>query len=445
MKDLVNDGFARVVKPYIDTQNKKDREIVAPVEVSPAEAAHNTGDQIIFDGILYDVTAQIAVGDSLATTGAGANISAADNIETQINDQKTQIESVAAQAAAQNKTTQEMLASVEEDETDASRAYEIGEQLILDGILYNVIDAIAQHGIISSTGAGANIEAADTITEQIEENASSIQNLTNRVNGITDEIDDITDEIDDINNILGAKNLCPNNATTQVINGITYTVNSDGSITANGTATSLSTLFILGGANGQYARVDFSQMIGNGSPSGGSSNTYQIVFQTSQDGSTLDRSYSDYGEGVVISPTKYSAVYIRIASGTTVNNLIFKPMIRPASITDDTYVPYAATNRKLTTKIGTITLENGYTNASCKYTYKEDGSFSITGGLLATGPVTYNRTKIATLNPPISQAIGIVWIGETLVRAYINNGELVVVTGNVPSGQQQISPIFAVI
>ena len=173
MKDLVNDGFARVVKPYIDAQNKKDREIVAPVEVSPAEAAHIVGDQIIFDGILYDVSAQIAVGDSLATTGAGANISAADNIETQIKDQKTQLQSL----KVQNKNTQEMLASVEEDETGASRAYAIGEQLILDGILYNVTAQIAVGDPLATTGAGANISAADNIETQINEQKTQLQSL----------------------------------------------------------------------------------------------------------------------------------------------------------------------------------------------------------------------------------------------------------------------------
>lgn len=171
MKDLVNDGFAKVVKPYIDAQNKKDRELVAPVEVSPAEAAHSLGDQIIFNGLLYNVTAQIAVGDALSASGAGSNISAADNIEAQIKATKSQIQTAAAQAASQNKNTQEMLAPVEEDETDASRAYEVGDQLIFDGILYIVIDPIAQHGIITTEGAGANIEKADTITEQLANKA----------------------------------------------------------------------------------------------------------------------------------------------------------------------------------------------------------------------------------------------------------------------------------
>lgn len=185
MKDLVNDGFAKVVKPYIDAQNKKDRELVAPVEVSPAEAAHSVGDQIIFNGLLYNVTAQIAVGDSLSASGAGANISAADNIEAQIKATKSQIQTAAAQAASQNKNTQEMLAPVEEDETDASRAYEVGDQLIFDGILYIVIDPIAQHGIITTEGAGANIEEADTITEQLDLINDAVEELSDSLGTVT--------------------------------------------------------------------------------------------------------------------------------------------------------------------------------------------------------------------------------------------------------------------
>lgn len=178
MKEIVNDGFAKVVKPYMDAQDKKSREIIAPVEVSPAEAPHSVGDQIIYNGLLYDVTAPIEVEDSLETSGAGANISPADNIEAQIKATKSQIQAAAAQAAAQNKKTQKMLAPVEEDETDASRAYVIGEQLILDGILYNVIDPIAQHGIITAEGAGANIEEADDVTTQL---SSLNQTLTNEI------------------------------------------------------------------------------------------------------------------------------------------------------------------------------------------------------------------------------------------------------------------------
>ena len=46
---------------------------VADVEVSPAESAHSEGDYLIYNGLLYLVIDDIAIGDAL-TTGAGGNI-----------------------------------------------------------------------------------------------------------------------------------------------------------------------------------------------------------------------------------------------------------------------------------------------------------------------------------------------------------------------------------
>lgn len=49
---------------------------VADIEVSPAESAHSEGDYLIYNGLLYLVIDDIAIGDAL-TTGAGGNIEAA--------------------------------------------------------------------------------------------------------------------------------------------------------------------------------------------------------------------------------------------------------------------------------------------------------------------------------------------------------------------------------
>lgn len=46
---------------------------VADIEVSPAESAHSEGDYLIYNGLLYLVIDDIAIGDAL-TTGAGGNI-----------------------------------------------------------------------------------------------------------------------------------------------------------------------------------------------------------------------------------------------------------------------------------------------------------------------------------------------------------------------------------
>lgn len=55
--------------------------------------------------------------------------------------------------------TQAMIAGTETS-TTASQAYDAGDFLILDGVLYRTTAAIAQGGTITTTGEGANVEAA---------------------------------------------------------------------------------------------------------------------------------------------------------------------------------------------------------------------------------------------------------------------------------------------
>jgi hypothetical protein len=108
-------------------------------------------------------------------------------------------------------------------------------------------------------------------------------------------------------------------------------VNSDGSITINGTSTgtyvyTINDTLIL---NGDY--------ILSGCPSGGSAGTYRMDCYWG----TID-ALIDSGNGVAISPNG-NAVTVRIVvmRGVTVNNLVFKPMIRLASVSDATFEPYS--------------------------------------------------------------------------------------------------------
>lgn len=111
--------------------------------------------------------------------------------------------------------------------------------------------------------------------------------------------------------------------------GITYTANPDGSITANGTATDVS-VYMLSDAFVFKAGVVYTL---SGCPAGGGSNTYRIddVNRFGDDGAGSTNSYE-------VDTTRQ--IRIRIASGTTVNNLVFRPMIRLASETDGTFEPY---------------------------------------------------------------------------------------------------------
>lgn len=163
----------------------------------------------------------------------------------------------------------------------------------------------------------------------------------------------VANPIEAIVNVYGSKNLLPNNATSQVINGITFTVNSDGSVTANGTASAF-TFFKLATIVDMNSRLDSGvQIICSGCPEGGLSNTYNI---------TVGESGVDTGDGCLMTtPLTGVNIGIIIKNGVQINNLTFYPMIRDARITDPTYVPYAMTNRELTERVKDTIIYKNYT------------------------------------------------------------------------------------
>lgn len=66
-----------LIKPYID----KNANNIAPVEDSPVENPYYVGDQLIYKGVLYNVTSDISIGDSL---DIGTNISVAPKINSSV-------------------------------------------------------------------------------------------------------------------------------------------------------------------------------------------------------------------------------------------------------------------------------------------------------------------------------------------------------------------------
>ena len=108
----------------------------------------------------------------------------------------------------------------------------------------------------------------------------------------------------------------PYTETTKTANGVTFTVNSDGSVTVNGTATSDADFMLLRGPIQSYSESYFL----SGCPSGGSDTTYYI--------SENFTASKDTGNGVVLNNLPSDQAWrIVIKSGTTVNNLVFRPML----------------------------------------------------------------------------------------------------------------------
>jgi len=135
----------------------------------------------------------------------------------------------------------------------------------------------------------------------------------------------------------GGKNLLPFTGATTTINGVTFTVNSDGTVTANGTATS-DAAFLYWDKNTFGGKcLQPGSYILNGCPSGGGNSTYRIA-------SNGFSGWADIGNGsnnTIVEAMNQTNIVIVVSSGTTVSNLVFKPMIRLATETDATFAPYS--------------------------------------------------------------------------------------------------------
>ena len=127
------------------------------------------------------------------------------------------------------------------------------------------------------------------------------------------------------------KNLLKNNAVTQTVSGVTFTINDDKSITVNGTATAQISFII-----NDKVGLGIGNYILTGCPSGGSWNTFYLTAYAS----SAWLSAPDFGSGCKIENKTVTQVVISIASGYTANNLKFYPMLRDADIIDDTYETY---------------------------------------------------------------------------------------------------------
>lgn len=272
------------------------------------------------------------------------------------------------------------------EESPSTHAYAVGKQLIFNGLLCNATSAIA---VGDTLAVGTNLALSDNVVEQIY---SLNQGLTNSLN-----------EIADMNNVLGAKNLLPNNAVSQTDGGVTFIVNSDGSISTSGVST-IST-------GNKHSRLmvysgSVSEILGKtvaltGCPANGGSETYDlhIVCYDSSDTQLIQK--WDYGTGATLtipSNTAKILVYARCYYNVDVTGLTFYPMLRPASIQDNTYVPYSMTNREMTPYVQVISnpnlLDNPWftVNQRGQNRYNANNAYTVDRWLIKSGDTTKNVT-----------------------------------------------------
>ena len=177
-------------------------------------------------------------------------------------------------------------------------------------------------------------------------------------------------------NVYGSKNLAKITGITQTISDVTYTINSDGSVTTSGTAT-------------DHSWYNYSDIIlkkgtytYNGSPKGSSPNKLSYIYNVE-----TTQGYPDHGNGVTFTLDHDTNIRVVIYHNTgQVGNETYYPMLRDASIKDDTYVPYAMTNKEVTDVIKGPSWVNKYNTFATipnKYpnTIDEDINFGNNYGL----------------------------------------------------------------
>lgn len=173
-------------------------------------------------------------------------------------------------------------------------------------------------------------ETASLITVDEYSQVELDRDDTMRKVSIESTLDDITQATREGYNFL------INNLTSKTVNGVEFTVLEDKSILVNGTATDAAAVNILNDSIGAESTSsilceipdDVTNGVLSGCPAGGSNSTYKIDLW-----STISSLVgTDYGDGANLNFTiaerrKIDRARIIIYAGTTVNNLVFKPMI----------------------------------------------------------------------------------------------------------------------
>lgn len=173
--------------------------------------------------------------------------------------------------------------------------------------------------------------------------------------GITDaytktQVDTALNDVYKIMSENGAKNLIElpyTDSSGTVNNGITFTVVNNVVIKANGTATADAVFTI----NDFWSYGFNSEYILNCNGLNGANDTYYVSLDFMDEENHSVGTFITTGNDVNVTVPQnavYAVLTINIKSGKKVSNKIFKPMIRPASDTDDVYKTPVKTNKELT-------------------------------------------------------------------------------------------------
>lgn len=252
------------------------------------------------------------------------------------------------------------------------------------------------------------------------------------------------------NGVLGAKNLLLTVLDTFSTLGVTFTPNSDGTITANGKANGGTASFNLTtgeniGKPNNYLKLPKGKYILSDGTNDSSANTTYGMWIAKHNGNTrtdVARTNNGYAIFTVNGDEDYFDVGLMIRNGVTVTDKLFSPMIRLVSDPDATYQSPSKTNQELTNdakvvykdiqsqiaaKIGTQTgyslstsqmWEDGYRVDLCIWLTSVTQALSLNWNLSDVIPKALQRAG-ASVASREGNASGICWVNANETSLYI--------------------------
>lgn len=235
-----------------------------------------------------------------------------------------------------------------DDVSDLPAPTDISGCTIVQGSTMHIISTDEDYQM-QSDGTWTLQRSADlsSIISDISQMQSDITDLDTDLTAVQQKLQDIEPAVIQLIND-GAKNMLDITATSTTVSGIQFTINSDGTVTADGVNPDKQATGNIFFQLGNIVVLNGDKIHLSGCPAGGSYASKYAFYIDYQGGST--QAY-DEGSGADYTSTADRTLRCRIIirSGAVIDSVTFSPMIDYQAyhkITQD-YRPYAPTNREL--------------------------------------------------------------------------------------------------
>ena len=308
-----------------------------------------------------------------------------------------------------------------------------------DTLVSEVDDNNTTYGVATQENSGLMTKEdkikLDGINEEIDDKLSFDEEVINSASDVAKIVPEGSGKYAAVNKVGGmsykSRNLLNVTATTQTINGVTFTVNADKSITISGTATARAS-FPLTNAIANT----FINYILYGCPNGSANTYYFYIDYYKQDGTWATFIGGAYGAGTRLTVNQPKCWFnLVVVEGATVNTTIY-PMILEATETNTSYEPYYSGLRnayvsKITSESKNIcNFFNSNDAFGIYYTKNTDGSLTLSGTATGEGAVGAIWRAELPIGVPLTISGGIdSWV-------YNKNGEYI---GNWNDGRPTIT------